>query len=150
MSSASVPNKVLADLAEEMRALWRTLSRGTQLSGCSSDQPQRQQYWTLGVLKPGPLRMSELAERACTSQASITGVVDRLEALGFVERSRPAQDRRVVEVALTLAGLAELDRVRSENAERMRALTEALTAEETQDLLRLLRKITRTHPTQAC
>jgi DNA-binding MarR family transcriptional regulator len=44
----------------------------------------------------GPMSMSRLAEALDISVASVTGVVDRMEARGLVERSRDAADRRVV------------------------------------------------------
>jgi len=137
---APLPPGELAELADELRTIWRTLSRGAHLSG-GSELPQRQQYWVLGVLSDGPKRMSDLAERARTSQASLTGVVDRLEALGFVERVRSAADRRVVEVALTPAGLAEMHAVQAQVADRLGKLLEPLSAEESYELLRLFRKI---------
>lgn len=44
----------------------------------------------------GPISMSRLAESVDISVASITGVVDRMEAKGLVERRRDAGDRRVI------------------------------------------------------
>jgi DNA-binding MarR family transcriptional regulator len=44
----------------------------------------------------GPLPMSRLAEALDISVASITGVVDRMEARGLVARRRDAADRRVI------------------------------------------------------
>jgi DNA-binding MarR family transcriptional regulator len=44
----------------------------------------------------GPMAMGRLAEALDISVASITGVIDRMEARGLVERRRDAQDRRVV------------------------------------------------------
>jgi DNA-binding MarR family transcriptional regulator len=85
--------------------------------------------------------MSELACVANTSQASLTGVVDRLEALGLVERIRSSEDRRVVEVAITATGREEKRRVQAEIAERLSAMLEPLTAEESRELLRLFRKL---------
>lgn len=46
----------------------------------------------------GPLSMSALAESLDISVASVTGVVDRMEARGLVKRKRRPDDRRVVEV----------------------------------------------------
>ncbi len=142
VSSAPVPDELLVDLADVMRGLWRNASRDFHLPQ-GAERPKRQQYWVLGALEQGPLRMRELAERACTSQASITGVVDRLETLGFVTRTRSDSDRRVVEVALTPAGATEIESLRQRVAERMRVLTEPLSPEETRDLLALLRKVSR-------
>src|SRR4051794_11294766 len=44
----------------------------------------------------GPMPMGRLAEQLDISVASITGVIDRMEAHGLVERRRDTEDRRVV------------------------------------------------------
>ena len=44
----------------------------------------------------GPMSMGRLAEALDISVASITGVVDRMEARGLVARRRDSEDRRVV------------------------------------------------------
>ena len=44
----------------------------------------------------GPISMSHLAEALDISVASVTGVVDRMESRGLVERRRDADDRRVI------------------------------------------------------
>ncbi|MBI3751367.1 MAG: MarR family transcriptional regulator [Chloroflexi bacterium] len=44
----------------------------------------------------GPLPMSRLAESLDISVASMTGVIDRMEKRGLVERRHDAEDRRVV------------------------------------------------------
>jgi DNA-binding MarR family transcriptional regulator len=50
----------------------------------------------------GSLTAGELARATGLTTASITGVVDRLEAAGFVSRQRDASDRRRVVVTITL------------------------------------------------
>ncbi len=52
----------------------------------------------------GPLLTGVLSERAQIHDKSITGVVDRLEERGLVQRRRPPEDRRSVIVALTDEG----------------------------------------------
>lgn len=52
----------------------------------------------------GELPMSRIAEVLDVSVSSATGLVDRIEERGFVERIRVADDRRVVLVRLTAAG----------------------------------------------
>ena len=131
----------LAELADELRAIWRALSRGTHLSG-GAEQPQRQQFWLLGMIEAGPRRMSDLAAAARTSQASLTGIVGRLEERGFVERVRSDYDRRVVEVGLTPAGRAEVRQVRADVAARLARLLEPLDSAERAEMLRLFRKMT--------
>ena len=51
-----------------------------------------------------PISMRELAERLRSDPSNITGLVDRLEARGLVERRPDPTDRRIKGLALTLAG----------------------------------------------
>jgi DNA-binding MarR family transcriptional regulator len=50
----------------------------------------------------GKMTAGELARATGLTTASITGVIDRLEAAGFVNRERDASDRRRVVVAIAL------------------------------------------------
>lgn len=52
----------------------------------------------------GPLAMGELARRVGTTEKTLTGVVDRLERQGYVNRERDAADRRLVRVRLARRG----------------------------------------------
>jgi DNA-binding MarR family transcriptional regulator len=68
--------------------------------------------------------MSDLAEGLDVSVASMTGIVDRMEQRGLVERRRKAADRRVVLVTATDAGrevFQEIDRRRREGLVKMLA-----------------------------
>ena len=59
------------------------------------------------------LRMNELAGRILFSKSGLTRVVDRMEEAGLVRRERLADDRRVVEVLITPAGLETLQAARA-------------------------------------
>jgi DNA-binding MarR family transcriptional regulator len=54
----------------------------------------------------GALPMGKVAEALDVSIASATGIIDRMEQRGLVERGHQADDRRVVLVRPTPAGLA--------------------------------------------
>jgi MarR family transcriptional regulator, organic hydroperoxide resistance regulator len=51
-----------------------------------------------------PISMRELAERLKSDPSNITGLIDRLEARGLVERRPDPRDRRIKGLALTAAG----------------------------------------------
>src|SRR5438552_7638018 len=73
------------------------------------------QYNVLRILRGEgkPLPILEIADRTITVVPGITGLIDRLEEAGFVERKRCEKDRRVIYVALTDKGaetLASLDK----------------------------------------
>jgi DNA-binding MarR family transcriptional regulator len=51
-----------------------------------------------------PISMRELAERLKSDPSNVTGLIDRLEARGLVERRPDPADRRIKGLALTSAG----------------------------------------------
>jgi DNA-binding MarR family transcriptional regulator len=74
-----------------------------------------QQYNILRILRgeAKPLPILEIASRMITVVPGITGLIDRLEAAGLVQRKRCEEDRRVVYACITeraTALLADIDR----------------------------------------
>jgi DNA-binding MarR family transcriptional regulator len=72
------------------------------------------QYNVLRILRgahPEPLACREVGVRMVTPVPDVTRLLDRLEARDLVRRERHEQDRRVVRVAITEAGLESLDEV---------------------------------------
>jgi MarR family transcriptional regulator, organic hydroperoxide resistance regulator len=71
---------------------------------------------------------SELGKRAELDSATLTGILDRLEAAGFIERKGNPDDRRSIHIHLTQKGKAlssEATRViAAANAEFLQVLTE--------------------------
>jgi DNA-binding MarR family transcriptional regulator len=101
------------------------------------------QYNILRILRGEgkPLPILEIASRTLTIAPGITGLIDRLEQAGFVNRLRCEKDRRVIYVALTDQGqkiLAELD----EPLLRLHhKLMGHLPQGDLKDLIRLLEKL---------
>jgi DNA-binding MarR family transcriptional regulator len=63
------------------------------------------QAHALRILDPArPLAMSELADALYCHASNVTGIVDRLESRGLVERRPGAGDRRVRTLVLTTEG----------------------------------------------
>jgi DNA-binding MarR family transcriptional regulator len=87
------------------------------------------QAHALRMLDPeDPIPMSVLAERLFCDASNVTGLVDRLEARGLVERRSHDHDRRVKALTLTPSGVALRDQVltvMSEPPEAIAALPEA-------------------------
>jgi DNA-binding MarR family transcriptional regulator len=85
------------------------------------------QAHALRLLDPDePMPMSALAERLFCDASNVTGIVDRLEARGLVERRSAERDRRVKALALTPAGVElreEVFAVMSEPPEAIAALS---------------------------
>jgi DNA-binding MarR family transcriptional regulator len=91
----------------------------------------------------GPLSMRRLAETMDVSQASATGIVDRMEQRGLVERLRDDADRRVVRVALADGGRQTLGVMAAERRERLTQILDQLTDRELEGFLVGLRGMRR-------
>jgi DNA-binding MarR family transcriptional regulator len=105
--------------ASEAWALMHELfhaSRRRFLAVASEFELSPPQVRALGVLDPGrPVPMSELAEALHCDNSNVTGIVDRLEDRGLVERRSATHDRRVKMLVVTDRGAA----VREQLAERL-------------------------------
>ncbi len=63
------------------------------------------QLWALKTIaEHEALPLGELGRKMYLHPSTVTGVVDRLEAKGYVSRDRDTEDRRVVKVSLTADG----------------------------------------------
>ena len=70
----------------------------------------------------GEMTMSRLAEMLDVSLSNATGLIDRIEERGLVERVRDPEDRRVVIVRIAPAGRRLLDEVDAINDDLLRAV----------------------------
>lgn len=84
---------------------------------------------------------SELADKAGVSRATITGLLDRLERDGIVERRSDASDGRMSNVCLTCEGLTILEAVLPEHFIRVSRLMGHLSEKERSQLVGLLDKV---------
>jgi DNA-binding MarR family transcriptional regulator len=96
--------------------LWRTYDRLRELDErlFSSHGISAQQYNALRVLRaahPSPLATSSLGARLVSRAPDMTRLLDRLEEQGLVHRRRNPENRRLVEVGITAAGRAVVDRL---------------------------------------
>ena len=70
----------------------------------------------------GDLTMSRLAEMLDVSFSNATGLIDRMEERGLVERVRVPDDRRVVLVRASAEGARIRDEIEAIKQDRMRAI----------------------------
>src|SRR6202166_1878481 len=101
------------------------------------------QYNILRILRGEgkPLPILEIASRTITVVPGITGLIDRLERAGFVNRLRCAKDRRVIYVALTDQGTKTLVDLDEPLLALHRKLMGHLSQGELKELIRLLEKV---------
>lgn len=100
------PQRALIALRRIIRATDLHSKRVRQESGLTV--PQVVLLQAIRVL--GEVSGRQLAEEVSLSQATVSTILDRLEARGYVKRYRSPHDRRVVHVKLTRLGQKTLER----------------------------------------
>lgn len=132
--------KIIRPLVEAYQAIFEVGGRHIRSMGLTP--PQFDVIAELG----GTSGMScgELAQSTLLAKASLTGILDRLEAKGLVERRRTPHDRRATHVRLTQKGETLHRKIFPAHAKLMRPYFErGLTKQEIpimQDMLIRLRK----------
>jgi DNA-binding MarR family transcriptional regulator len=89
------------------------------------------------------LTMSDIAKKMGHSTAAATGLVDRLEMLGYVDRSHAAEDRRKIMVRITSKGADLVARMRKEIAKDLAGILADLDEEEAETVEHTKRSISR-------
>ena len=102
------------------------------------------QYNILRILRgarPKAARISEIADRMVTRDPDVTRLVDRLIKQGLARRERDSDDRRVVLVEITAAGLALLARLDRPAGEATEAAMAGLKPQQLRTLDTLLNEV---------
>ncbi|MFF8956147.1 MarR family winged helix-turn-helix transcriptional regulator [Streptomyces sp. NPDC014894] len=94
----------------------------------------------LGLLTLEPMPMRRIAQRLKCEPSNVTGIVDRLEQRGLVERRADPHDRRVKLAAATDEGASTVNRLR-ESLDFAREPLAGLTEDERATLRDLLRRM---------
>src|SRR5262249_40074646 len=87
------------------------------------------------------LAMGELSQRLKVSNGNVTGVVDRLEREGLVERQALPTDRRIYRVRLTAIGRLALAAMAERHEAWIDRLLRALSAAEIGQTMALLARL---------
>lgn len=130
------------------RSIIRSLRRIIRAVGLYSRELLRRRNLTTSQLatlrqlgRHGALSAGDLARGIAVSQATVTGIVDRLERRGLVTRSRDLEDRRRVVIDLTEAGRQAVASSPPPLHERFMVRLAELPEDERREIDRMLRRI---------
>ena len=127
-------------LAEDLLTLWRILRGLSHPVRRAEMTPE--QYWLLRLLnRAGSLSVGELANELGITTSSATVACKRLEKAGLLTRERWADDERIVRVALTEQGLAQIDAWRQRKRESLTDLLSVLDQRDQQELQRIIERV---------
>jgi DNA-binding MarR family transcriptional regulator len=136
-----VATEARSDAREAWATLWEIMlgARAQFVAAMADLELTPVQGIVLRRLDPDrPTPMNELAEALACDASNVTGLVDRLEARGYVVRRAAPADRRVRTLVLTPDGISARRRV----IERMSEPPEAITSLSARDQ-RVLREVLR-------
>ena len=97
------PPKVVAQISRIHEGAHRLILRELEVRGVEGIVPSHGDILH-HLFQEDRLPMAELAERIGRTRATVTALVDKLEARGFVVREQDEEDRRVWRVGLTDRG----------------------------------------------
>lgn len=136
-TTVSLDDQVVAALRRIARAI--DLHSRDLLQQCGLTAPQ---LLTMRALShSGPNAVGALAAAVSVSQATMTGILDRLEMRGLVARERGHDDRRNTVVSLTAAGQEFLQTAPSTLQDRFRAELAKLATWEQTAMIATLQRI---------
>ncbi|HEV2389875.1 MAG TPA: MarR family winged helix-turn-helix transcriptional regulator [Nitrososphaerales archaeon] len=129
------------DLWRAMASSWKRLHHDAEKNLMRIDLNVAELRILKVLREKGSSPMNRFASETMLSQPSITGLVDKLEERGLVERVRSREDRREVLIAITAKG----DQAYSKGMDLHRQFVErvfaVLDGEEAQSLVSLLKKL---------
>ena len=100
------------------------------------------QFFLLAILDhKDVLTMSAIAQKMGHTTAAASGLVARLENLGYVTRASAPRDRRKVIVCITVKGSALVRRIREEMVGNLMKILNHLTPDEQKGWLQIYSKI---------
>ncbi len=96
----------------------------------------------LALYENGPLPPSQIAKYIMVNSSTVTGIIDRLEQKGLVQRSRISTDRRVITVTLTDKGRELAEHAPPPIQEKIVEGLQKLAPREIEKIVRALTKLT--------
>jgi DNA-binding MarR family transcriptional regulator len=106
--------------------------------------PEAQIKLVVHLALHGPQTMSDVAEGLGVTTPAVTGLVDKLEKHGMVERLRDSQDRRVVRVRLAPRAQMMAEQRLARSRRQIRSVLATLSPEEQSTFVRTLRLLAQT------
>jgi DNA-binding MarR family transcriptional regulator len=130
--------------------LWRTYDRLRQIEDelFGRYDLTAQQYNALRLLRaarPAKVPTLNIASRLVSRAPDITRLLDKLSERGLIDRERPTENRRVVNVGITTEGVALLDQLADEVKACAQRQLGHLESSEVRTLIDLLRKARMAH-----
>ncbi len=146
LASGVVPSPDNRDHTREVVWLIRRLMQGSYIYNKELNKKYQvsapQLSSLLALYENGPMPPSQIAKYIMVNSSTVTGIIDRLEQKGLVQRSRISHDRRVITIALTEKGQALAKNAPPPIQKKIVDGLKKLPPHETQKIVEALEKLT--------
>lgn len=143
MAKPEAPAFVFEDMFWEFLDAAKDLLAAERWQGALMDCSKNELLALVHVYRTGESTMSALAEYVGVPLNTATGIANRLERRGLVERWRSEQDKRVVEIRITEQGRTQFADVVKNVGDMVEGLVGDLDADERRVLLGVVGKAPR-------
>jgi len=130
------------EIADQIAVLMPQIARQILMEFFTSVEiTQTQLFVVITLQEKGCCRLSELSKDLRVSAPTVTGIIDRLEKSGHVQRIPDIEDRRAINIQLTPRGNDLAKRLRTTVQNRWRDIIEKLPLSDSENYLKILHKI---------
>ncbi len=144
-ASVDLPIEFASREHEALMSIWWTSLLLKKVSG-KFFQPElasEAQFNILVLLNDSneELSQKDLGVKLLVDKSNITGLLDRLEKQGCIERTPHETDRRSYTIRLTKSGKKLAEKLDKRYVKRVHEIMSALTKKEIEEIIRLMRKV---------
>jgi DNA-binding MarR family transcriptional regulator len=136
MTMVEARPEIVDRILEQLEPLVARQRKALVEQGCFRQISSTQLHVLYMLCSNGSMPMSRLADQLDVSLPNATGLIERMFERGVVERVRPEDDRRVVEVRVTAAGRAILDEIDMVKRQQMADVISRLSPQQQERALR--------------
>jgi MarR family transcriptional regulator, organic hydroperoxide resistance regulator len=136
MTTVAAPLDVVDQILDQLAPLIARQRKALVVAGCFRQISSTHLHILYMLASRGAMPMGRLADQLDVSLPNVTGIVERMVERGVVERTRPEDDRRIVEVRITATGREILDEIDMVKRQEMANVINRLTPEQQECALR--------------
>jgi DNA-binding MarR family transcriptional regulator len=136
MTMVEARPEIVDQILEQLEPLVARQRKALVEQGCFRQISSTQLHVLYMLCGAGAMPMSRLADQLDVSLPNATGLIERMFERGVVERVRPEDDRRVVEVRITGTGRELVDEIDNIKHQEMARVIGRLTPQQQERALR--------------
>src|SRR3954453_23334892 len=134
--TVTASTEIVDQILDQLAPLIARQPKALVQAGCYRQISSTHLHVLYMLVSRGAMPMSRVADQLQVSLPNVTGIIERMVEKRLVERTRPEDDRRIVQVRITDAGRDMLDQIDTVKRQEMANVICRLTPEQQDRALR--------------